>query len=301
MSYKNLFYLTTSLLIASCGLQYTPSETPESQTLKRQTAIQSYLTETLQNDSTTYKSLAFGKTKTLKPISYLQLDSLHALKYNLEQRGKRDRDLENAILIQRQIALNDTNGIIYVESHLFSLTSKNVATVYSAEMKTDQSHKIKDVEIFETTNIAPQNIEIFQIYTFEESFLQPGFRPLTDEVGFYQKYKAEASTLTGERKDVFIQNTLNLMRLAQRLQTLKTVALLSEVVRERILGNERRSAKNESFEAMEETYEMIDGKEVFTGYLVKYSFQKIENGLTTSYRYASKASPFLEILSTGLY
>jgi hypothetical protein len=301
MSYKYLFYLIISLLIVSCGLQYIPSETPESQTLNRQTAIQNYLTETLQNDSSTYRSLAFGKTSTLKPISYLQLDSLHALKYNLEKRGKRDRDLEEAILIQRQIALNDTNGIIFLESHLFSLTTKNLATVYSAELKTDQSNKIKEVEIFETTNIAVQNLELFQIYTFEESFLQAGFKPLPGELNFYKKYKAQASNLSSEAKDKFVQNTLNIMRAAQKVQTLKTVALLSEVVRDRISGNNRQGAKNETFEAMEETYEMVDGNEVFTGYLIKYSFQRIENGLTTSYRYSLKASPYLEILSSGLY
>jgi len=301
MLQKVIFYLISSLLIVSCGLQYTPPETPESLTNQRRTSIQKYLVATLQNDSTVYKSLAFGKTKTLKPLSYLQLDSLYRVKYNLEKQGRRDKDLENEVLIQQQIALNDTNGLVYLESHLFSLTTGNITTVYSAEMKTNQSHEIKGVEIFETTNIAPQNLELFQIYTFEESFIQPGYKPLSEEKNFYTQYKSQAGTLTGEVKDNFIQNTLNVMRAAKKVQSLKTVSLLSEIVRERILGVNRQLAKNETFESMEETFEKVDDGEVFTGYLVTYRFQKIENGSTTSYRYLIKASPYLEIISTSLF
>lgn len=301
MTQKSIFYLILAFLTVSCGLHFTPTPTPESATELRRKAIENYLTETFQKDSSVYKSLAFGKTKTLKPISYQQLDSLYSIKYKMEQEGRRDKDLENDILIQRQIALNDTNGLIYLENHLFSLTSNKFTTVYSAQLQTNLANEITAVEIYETTNIAPQNLELFQIYTFEESFLQPGFKPLAQEQNFYKKYKNHASTLSGESKDKFIQNTLDIMRAAQRVQNLNTVPLLSEIVRERILGNNRQSAKNENFEAMEELYEKIDNTEIFTGYLVKYSFQKIENGLTTSYKYLIKASPYLEIISTGLY
>jgi hypothetical protein len=301
MLQKVIFYLISSLLIVSCGLQFMPPETPESLTNQRRTSIQKYLVLTLQNDSTVYKSLAFGKTKTLKPLTYLRLDSLYRIKYNLEKQGRRDKDLENEVLIQQQIALNDTNGLVYLESHLFSLTTANIATVYSAEMKTNQAHEIKGVEIFETTNIAPQNLELFQIYTFEESFLQPGYKALSEEKNFYTQYKNRAATLQGEAKDNFVQNALNVMRAAKKVQSLKTISLLSEIVRERILGVNRQFAKNETFESMEETFEKIDDVEVLTGYLIKYSFQKIENGLTTSYRYLIKASPYLEIISTSLF
>jgi hypothetical protein len=301
MSYQHLIYLISSLLIVSCGLNYTPPETPESQTLQRQKAIQNHLIATLQNDSTAYKSLAFGKTETLKPTSFVQLDSLYHIKYTLEKQGKRNKDLEEEILIQRQIALIDTNGLIFKENHLFTLTSKKVTTVYSSELTTNSSNQIKDVALYETTIISPGNLELFQIYTFEESFLQPGFKPLPDEIQFYNKYKSHAKTLTGDLKDKFVQTILGNMRAAQKIQTLKTVPLLSEIIREDILGNTRALAKNETFVAMEELYELINGEEVFTGYYVRYEYQRIENGLTTSFRYGIKVSPFLEILSKGLY
>ncbi|MFA7274732.1 MAG: hypothetical protein WC044_12760 [Crocinitomicaceae bacterium] len=267
---------------------------------KRRLAVQNYLRETFQKDSSVYENIAFGKTQTLKPISYKVLDSLYGVKYNLEQKGKRDTELEREILIQRQIALNDTNQLLYIENHLFSLKKKDVLTIYSAALQVNFSNEIKAVDIFETTKIAPVNLDIFKIYTFEESFLHPGYAPLPEESAFYRRYKDRAAELNGDTKDKFVQNALFVMRSAQKVQTLKTTALISEIVRSRILGFERTTAKNELFETMEETYEKINGSEVMTGYAIVYSFKKNSNDLTTTYRYAIKLSPYFEVLSTGL-
>jgi len=286
--------------MSSCGLKYTPTETPEMNTDKRRLAVQNYLRETFQKDSSVYENIAFGKTQTLKPISYKVLDSLYGVKYNLEQKGKRDTELEREILIQRQIALNDTNQLLYIENHLFSLKKKDVLTIYSAALQVNFSNEIKAVDIFETTKIAPVNLDIFKIYTFEESFLHPGYAPLPEESAFYRRYKDRAAELNGDTKDKFVQNALFVMRSAQKVQTLKTTALISEIVRSRILGFERTTAKNELFETMEETYEKINGSEVMTGYAIVYSFKKNSNDLTTTYRYAIKLSPYFEVLSTGL-
>lgn len=300
MFQKIFFPLLFLIFLSACGLKYTPSETPEMNTDKRRLAVQNYLRETFQKDSSIYENMAFGKTQTLKPISYKVLDSLYGVKYNLEQKGKRDTDLEREILIQRQIALNDTNQLLYIENHLFSLKKKDVLTIYSAALQVNSSNEIKAVDIFETTKIAPGNLEIFKIYTFEESFLHPGYAPLPEESIFYRRYKERAAELNGDAKDTFIQNTLFVMRSAQKVQTLKTTALISEIIRSRILGFERTAAKNELFETMEETYEKINGSEVMTGYAIVYSFKKISNDLTTTYRYAIKLSPYFEVLSTGL-
>jgi hypothetical protein len=68
-----------SALIASCGLHYTPPETPESFLDRRHNACEAYLQKNL-GDSIVYSSIAFGETLVLKPASYRSLDSLYVLK-----------------------------------------------------------------------------------------------------------------------------------------------------------------------------------------------------------------------------
>ena len=70
MLQKIVFAPLLFLFLSACGLKYTPTETPETSTEKRHLAIQNHLKETFQKDSSVYESIAFGKTQTLKPISY---------------------------------------------------------------------------------------------------------------------------------------------------------------------------------------------------------------------------------------
>lgn len=246
-------------------------------------------------DSAVYKDMAWGTPKTIKPLSYIHLDSLYAIKYNLEQQSRRDVELESEINIQRQIALNDTAPILYLEDHLFSVTKDGKTTVYSSAIESDRNNIIRNSTINASNNLATEMIEEFKIYTFEESFLNRGYAPEQTEQVFYRRFKTRADQMTGDERDRFINHTLDLMQRARKARSLETKDMLMEIVRQRVHGAKRSNILNEKFESMEELVNKSGGTNTIIGFQVVYSYQKVVDGLTTSFRYFVELSDYLEI------
>jgi hypothetical protein len=297
---KPFFYFSLVLLISACGLNYQTIPTPINKTNERRASIQKHLTEVFAKDSAEYSHMAWGQSKTVKPLSYKQLDSLYAIKYNLERQGKRNSELENNIKIQRQIALSDTAPVLFIEDHLFSVKKNGVATVYSAVLEVDRDHVIRNSTINASNNLNPGMIEEFKVYTFEESFINKGYAPSLEERAFYARYKGRADELSGDVKDAFINHTLYIMQRARKARTLSSKDLLMEIVREEAHGKNRTGIQNETFESMQELVEKVNGADQIVGYQIVYSYQKVDNGLTTSYRYFIELSDYLEVRKKAL-
>jgi hypothetical protein len=297
---KIIYSAILTIICTSCGLEYSAPPTPISQTDDRRREIQKYMRENFEKDSLVYESIAFGKVETLKPLSYKRLDSLYGAKYTLEREGVRNVKLEDDIEIQRQIALNDTNPVRFVENHLFSLTKGQKAEVYSASLECNQSHKILNIRINESNNLNKEELDFFKIYTFEESFLSPGFAATIAENNFYRKYKSYAQTLNADEQDAFIQQSIHVMQAAKTVQSLKTTLVVKELVRDSLYPKDRSVIKKEQFESMEELVDKNGEEEQLSGYRVIVSFQKIEDEMTYSLRYLIMMDTFFRITKSQL-
>ncbi len=302
MRLKLLYAISSLLFLSACGLHYSTVPTPINQSAERRKAINIHLTEMFTKENGVYADMAWGETRTVKPLSYKQLDSLYAIKYDLERQGKRNFDLEDQIKIQRQVALNDTSPILYLEDHLFSVTKNNVLSVYSAAIETDKNHKILNADIHESHELEAGMMDEYKIYTFEESFINRGYLAEKEEKLFYTRFKTRADQLTGSTKDVFINHTLRIMQRARTARTVKTKTLIEEIVRYEIhKGKNRTNLQSEKFESMEETVTPIEnGGTVVSGYQIVYTYQVLENGMTTTFRHFVQLSPYFEIEKNAL-
>ncbi len=296
---KTIFPFALLMFITSCGIHYVTPPTPISLASERRAAIQQSLRETFEKDSSVYSDIAWGKTKTLKPLSYMDLDSLHRIKYKLENQGKYDPELEDNIKIQRQIALNDTTPILYIEDHLFSVKKDSILTVYSAYFETTKDHVIRNSEIKGSTNVDPKMMEEYKIYTFEESFLHPGYALSYEEKRFYSKFKTYENSLTGNKRDEFLNHALKIISYARNAASLATKNILMRVVKNEILGP-LKTGEGEVFETMEELLSDNDGRKTVMGYQIVYSYKKVENGLSTTLRYVIRTNEYYQVLEKNL-
>lgn len=292
-----VFYMAALLLAcASCGLKYTPQTTPEAYKSNRQEVIQSNLKEEFAAKGITYKSIAFGETTTVKPVSFMQLDSLYELKYKLEQAGRTSKELERNIGIQRLIAQNDTTPVLYNEAHVFSLTTGDTTEVVSGSFSLNSRNEIVDTQIDEMIDLPKALIPFYTNYILSESFIYPGSRPAETELDFYDYYKPQADRLTGIDRSDFIVHTLELMKLARLKKTLDKQVFLKNLARQAVMGDSKDYI-DETFLKIEE---IIDAKNVVQYYLVTYQVtRKADEKTFITHKYEVAFDLFLSHMWTN--
>jgi hypothetical protein len=278
--FKSLLYsfLLVSL-VASCGLKYTPTETRESFFQKRQEKISDYILKQMNGQTLSYTSIAYGKTNVLKPISYKALDSLYELKYQNELKQFKDMRLEEIISNQRQIALNDTAKVLYLENHVFSLGNADTIAFYNAIFQLTSDLKIADVTIKQSVYLPAKYSGLYRKYLFEESYLSAVNLASDQEKKFYQKYKDELENRSIAQQDAFVLHTLKLMELSGRIRKTSNRELLNELSIQ-ILPKISANPTNVKILPIKESIVRTENDAVTTiGYLVKITFSSIENGL----------------------
>ena len=204
-----------------CGLHYTPPETPEAFEQRRHKAVETYVQNNTKQEGLSYESVAFGKTQIVKPSSYRLLDSLYAIKYSNEQRGLRtDAILEEQIGNQRIIARNDTNRVLYIENHVFALTSDTTTEIYAADFQLSSEAVVNDMIIRESTFLPKRDTERYKQYLFNESFLNPGSQASTSELRFYTLFTNHFNELSKDQRDLEVKHMLLIMEIAQKRSSL---------------------------------------------------------------------------------
>lgn len=257
-------------IIAACGLKYTPVESPQAYEVRRHDTIEAYLGRTFANSN--YQSIAFGESQTIKPVSYTKLDSLFAVKYANEKKGNHSKELDHKIELQRMISLNDTNKVVFIENHVFSIGTGDTLEIYDGNFNLTSDFRILDVNLNESVYLSKKYDEIYKVYLFEEAFVALGNSASTAEKNFYTIYKEYAASLTGKRRDAFIQHTLNLMIYANKVNTLDTEALLQYAIIKQVHGNSYINHLDK-FSALEERFSLNDkNEEVFIGYQLSCTF-----------------------------
>lgn len=278
--FKSLLYtLILVTLVVSCGLKYTPTETRESFFQKRQEKISDYILNQMNGQTLSYTSIAYGKTNVMKPISYKALDSLYELKYQNELKQFKDMRLEEIISNQRQIALNDTAKVLYLENHVFSLGNADTIAFYNTIFQLTSDVKISDVTIKQSVYLPAKYSGLYRKYLFEESYLSAYNLASEQEKKFYQKYKDELENRSIAQQDAFVLHTLKLMELSARIRKTSNRELLTELAIQ-LLPKISVNPTNIKVLPIKESIVRAENDLITTtGYLVKISFSSIENGL----------------------
>jgi hypothetical protein len=291
-----IFILSCILIsiLSSCGLQYVPQTPPEDRQLQRQRVIESKIKAEFEPQKKTYRSIAFGKTTTVKPVSFIKLDSLFEQKYQLEQTGRKDKKLDENIGIQRLICQTDTNEILYMEEHVFSLETDSSAEVLSGNFALNIKNEIRQVEFTNAYTIPRNLVSFYGYYVLNESFMFFSENPAPEEETFYQYYKTQAGKLFGYQKEQFIINTLKLMKLARSFKSLEKQLFLKELTKLEVHGI------NTNYESA--VYNKIDqfstSKNEVDYYLVEYQFvEKVSDIKSELRKYVLKFDPYLMLIS----
>lgn len=239
IAYHNQFIFCLLIaMMSACGLHYTPPETPEAFELRRHKTVEAYVQNSTKNQGYSYESVAFGTTQIVKPNSYRTLDSLYALKYKNELKGMpTDNVLEEQIGNQRIIARNDTNKVMYIENHVFALSSDTATEIYAANFQVSSELVVNDMIIRESTFLPKRDTERYKQYLFNESFLNPGYPPNSAETKFYTLFTNRLNQLSRDQRDLEVRHMLQLMEIAQKRASLGPEGLLKTLAAAEILGN----------------------------------------------------------------
>lgn len=291
--FTNIFFTLTFLwTLQSCGLKYTPQVTSAEREERRKMIIEQEIKKEFATKGLKYKSVGYGQSAVIKPASYQKLDSLFAAKYNLEQQGRKDRRLDEQIEIQRLICQNDTNEVLYMEQHVFTLENDSTAEVLAGNFALNKQNEIKKVEFTESYQIPKDLIKYYSYYIFEQSFMGSG-QPSQAETSFYKMYKTELQNKTGAEKDVFLSQTLRIMQVANKIKSLEKQPVLEELTRVAVHKGDK-NYKNEFFLKIEQSV-LNDGSIEF--YNIDYQSENMVNGKSVVEKYTLYFDPFFSLTS----
>lgn len=268
--FRNLIIATVLLFSAGCGLKYTPQATPENKRDERKLVIENEIRKEFAARKMEYKSIGYGEMVTLKPASYMLLDSLFEKKYNLEQQGKRTNKIDEEIAMQRLICKNDTNEVLYMEQHVFSLEGDSTAEVLSGNFSLNANNDLRKVQFTASYGIPKDLVKYYNYYILETAFLTPHTVPSVSEGEFYASYKAEMQKRSGDNADAFLVHTLRLMQVGNSNASLDKQKTLESLTRLAVHKG-KKEYKNEVFVKVEQNADE-SGNILF--YSVEYQFAR---------------------------
>jgi hypothetical protein len=222
---------------------------------------------------------------------------LYLQKYQNDSNNKLDLKLEENIELQRIIVLNDTNKVIYIENHIFSLGFGDTIEFYTALFQITKELSVEDMILKESIYLPNHYSELYKEYLFEESFLYPGNIASSDELNFYSFFKQPIERFSKPEKDAFILHTLKLMELSAKKNSFKTNDLLKAETSHKFHGNSYENF-NELFSDINEIVQLDqNGKEIITGYEFEYSYtEKTSNTSVQTSHYKMEFDSYLRLI-----
>jgi hypothetical protein len=240
-SLQTLFFAAVfSAMLYSCAIPYTPVQTFEDTQVAREKKIEAFVnSEILQERKKldVYESLAYGQLIVYKPPSFLILDSLYDVRYQLSKAGK-DREiiqlgLDQHIEKQRQLAQADKDELRYEIEHIYSIRSQGQYTITSRYFYLDHKDSVLLTSKHYEYSIPRGTYSQLKNYLFEMHFTSPReMYILRNEQQFIQTFKTKEREYIGtDEHEQFMRHTLQLMEIASRLSTVDYVKLTSALGR----------------------------------------------------------------------
>jgi hypothetical protein len=258
------------LFLTGCGLKYTPQESLETLENARREAIEIEYSQAYKTRNKKYTPLTYGQLEISKPGSYRKLDSLYAKKYAQENLRMNTDALDAQIEIQIAVVFNDTNPVLYVETHWFELydTIHEFIVDRISLNKANKILKVEQLDYFE----CPKALAAYaRVYMLERPFAGYTTDISDAEIEFYTTYKEKAASLQGSEKQEFVLHTLRIMRLAAKHSTLSTDFLLRKLAVEAVGKADPSADLNALKYTVESILEEREGKDAFLHYRVTVS------------------------------
>lgn len=219
---KSSLLLTTVVLLTACGLRYTPPESLEEIQTRRKLALDQQMTSQFATIGKKYTNLIFGESLTVKPLSYMRLDSLFEVKYQRSQQNLSTRDLEPLIEAQKVVLLADTTEILYMETNWFELATDSILEYAIARCYLNNQNVLRKLEFLDDFTTKPENQQWARKYMKEEWFTRDNGSIPTEDALFYTTMKNREFTLNDEQKEVFLNRTFEVMKIANELSNLSS-------------------------------------------------------------------------------
>lgn len=285
--YNSICFGIFLFIFSACGLNYVPPVTKEDATITRRRTIEQYIKDQYKDSSVTYQSLLFGTTTVVKPTNYKLLDSLFAIKYSNEQNLIYDPKLDEKIGNQQQVIRQDTSKVVYLEKHVYAISTKNSAEISFADVTVTSDFMVQNFEITEQQLIKTEHIDYYSSYIQEESIIVKGYSPTAQEKNFYDFYKSYYNELSIVDQSIFLNHTLKVMQVARSIGSLNNEKLIKVLTIHHLF--------NRPLDESLDKFTSIDG--MFTGeILIEYIAVLKSN----EKNYIVKLSPYLEIISVQL-
>jgi hypothetical protein len=269
---RNVFFACSLiLLITGCGLKYEVPESLETLENSRREAIEANYSNAYKTRNKTYKPLTYGELVITKPESYRKLDSLYSRKYAQQQLGMSMEDIDAKIEIQKAVVFNDTNPVLYVETHWFELKDSSGYEFLIDRIAVTKTNQIVHVEQLDYFQCPNDLVQYARKYMLEHYFVSYYGEASDQELQFYKSYKEMASTLSGSEKQAFVEHTLRTMELAHKHSTLSTEFLLTKLAMAEIAKNDPSAPLTSLKYNVERILEERDGQDAFLNYRVSAS------------------------------
>ncbi|MGV3613215.1 MAG: hypothetical protein ACO1N0_19805 [Fluviicola sp.] len=219
MSGKNFlnrfaFFLMVVVSMTSCGLKYVPGPSLDDLAKTRKEILEQQLTRDFAAVNKNYKSLTYGETVVVKPLSYQRLDSLFEVKYRMSKNGFSTKEIDPMIENQKMVLLSDTTEVLYMETHWFELVQDTTCEFIIAQCFLNNKNVLRKMEFLDEFKTGISNQIWAEKYMKEEWLTRDiGYTP-NDDLNFYSLMKNKEFNLTGEEKERFLANVFLVMRFA---------------------------------------------------------------------------------------
>lgn len=211
-----LIFGLIGMYLTSCGLKFEPGPTPEDLETQRRLVLETQLKKDYALLNKTYTPLTYGDMATVKPISFIKLDSLFDVKYRTVQRGEPTDEIDAKIDIQRAVVLRDSSEILYIETHWLQLQQDSLFEYIVGEFALNKLNQLRDMRQIDYFTATPKDVEFAQKYMKESYFVGYAYETTWEELRFYRQMKEKAVSLNGAEKQQFINHVFNLMRIASK-------------------------------------------------------------------------------------
>lgn len=221
------FFILLSLVYA-CGLKYTPVETRVSLEKNRRTEIDQYIQKSYEDSSVVYRNLLYSPATLVKPYQYRRLDSLYEVKYNNEQTGVFDAELENQIKNQKLVIANSNQKIKYIEHPVYSIIKGDTSHVYFSDITYQDS--ILDFQINQIYRIPNNQTSILISYLTNESLIYPTYQATEQEKELYTNFKDALNNRPIYEQNAFLNHALNVFSIVRNKRTVATKEIIQNIV-----------------------------------------------------------------------
>lgn len=293
-NFRFLLLIIMPVLLYGCGLsQEVTTETFESKTKKFENSIEREAF--FKNKDDNYQSLSYGELTIFKPLSFVQLDSVYAIKQNFldrnDMRGYRKSGIEELIPGYRAAAQKDIDKVQYEMEHVYQTSVFENLTIHHDYYTFDYQDSLLNVTEFYKYTIDKKSQDFYYAYEFRMHFVDDRDLYISkaeqDFIIFFKQREREL--IRTDELSPFMKHTMTVMEMAKKAGTVD-FREVSKWIAMRLLAKKELDLTIEDFGELF----AFEKEGVVQGYELKVAWKNNENDkkeMETTFTF----SPYLEL------